>query len=205
MTTPIRIIIADDHPMVLDGVSASLETFDHISVIGTATDGEEAIALIAETGPDIALLDINMPRMNGLQATEKLVADSATRVLILSMHDNREYIDHAMKHGAQGYILKTASAEDIVDAIETVDRGETYVCRHLTKALAEQEEGLDVLTPRERSILSMIAGGASNKEIGRDLDISFRTVETHRKNIKRKLDISSTAGLAKFAIERGIV
>jgi len=205
MTTPIRIIIADDHPMVLDGVSASLETFDHISVIGTATDGEEAIALIGETGPDIALLDINMPRMNGLQATEKLVADSATRVLILSMHDNREYIDHAMKHGAQGYILKTASAEDIVDAIETVDRGETYVCRHLTKALAEQEEGLDVLTPRERSILSMIAGGASNKEIGRDLDISFRTVETHRKNIKRKLDISSTAGLAKFALERGIV
>ena len=205
MTAPIRIIIADDHPMVLDGVSASLETFGHINVVGTATDGEEAIALVAETEPDIALLDINMPRMNGLKATEKLATSGQTRVLILSMHENREYIDHAMKHGARGYILKTASAEDIVEAIETVDRGETYVCRHLIRALADQEEGLDVLTPRERSILAMIAGGASNKEIGRDLDISFRTVEIHRKNIKRKLDISSTAGLAKFAIERGIV
>ncbi|MEM7270334.1 MAG: response regulator transcription factor [Pseudomonadota bacterium] len=206
MTDPIRIVIADDHPMVLDGVAASLDSFDHISVVGAAHNGEEALAAVAETKPDIAILDINMPVMNGLKATERLAARGGeTRVLILSMHENREYIDQAMAQGARGYILKTASAEEIVDAIETVHRGDTYVCRHLTAALADQDAALDVLTPRESSILAMIAKGASNKEIGRALDISFRTVETHRKNIKRKLGVASTAGLAAFAIERGLV
>lgn len=206
MTAPITVLVADDHPMVLDGVRSCLESFDHIAVVGCATNGLEAVEKIGELRPDIALMDINMPVCSGLKATAELKAKgSPVRVVILSMHDNPEYIDHAMAQGAWGYILKSAPAEDIVEAIECAHRGEVYRCSHVAAALDAQNGESGVLTRRERAVLALIAGGGSNKHIARDLDISVRTVETHRKNIKRKLGVDSTAGLVSFAMENGLV
>lgn len=202
----VRVILADDHPMVLDGVGASLATFDHIDVVGMAADGDEAVALAAELRPDIALMDINMPNCNGLRATE-LIGEKApdTRVVIFTMHENREYIEDAKARGACGYVLKSASAEEIVEAIITVAEGSVFYCKGVEAILEEQETRAHALTARERSILALLANGGSNKHVARELGISVRTVETHRKNIKRKLGISSTAGLAKYAMETGLV
>ena len=135
----ISVVLADDHPMVLDGVRACLEGYDHISVVGAATDGREAVAMIKRLVPDIALMDVNMPGCSGLKATAELAARGArTRIVILSMHDNPEYIDHAMSQGARGYVLKSAPAEDIVEAIETAYRGDIYKCARAAAALDER-------------------------------------------------------------------
>ncbi|MEL7464339.1 MAG: response regulator transcription factor [Pseudomonadota bacterium] len=206
MSDKITVVLADDHPMVLDGVRSCLEGFDHIEVVGAATDGREAIALIERLAPDIALMDVNMPGCSGLKATAELAErGAATRIVILSMHDSSEYIDHAMTQGARGYVLKSAPAEAIVEAIETAYRGEIYKCAHAAAAIDARNGEAGPLTKRERSILTMVAEGAANKDVARALDISVRTVETHRKNIKRKLGIDTTAGLTAFAMENGLV
>lgn len=206
MSEKITVVLADDHPMVLDGVRACLDGFDHIDVVGAATDGREAVALIERLAPDIALMDVNTPGCSGLKATAELAARGvATRIVILSMHDNPEYIDHAMTQGARGYVLKSAPAEAIVEAIETAYRGEIYKCAHVSAAIDARSGEAGPLTKRERSILTMVAEGAANKDVARALDISVRTVETHRKNIKRKLGIDTTAGLTAFAMENGLV
>ena len=201
----IRIVLADDHPMVLDGIRACLESFAHIDVVGSARTGEEAVSVVEATCPDIALIDINMPGTNGLSATKQIVdGPTETRVLILSMHDNREYIEHAWERGAKGYMLKSADAGDIVAAIEAVNRGETFVCQGVEAAM-DAQPAASPLTERELGVLKILAEGGSNKHVARALDISVRTVETHRKNIKRKLGISSTAGLAKYALDAGLI
>lgn len=202
----ISVVLADDHPMVLDGVKSCLESYDHIHVVGVAADGGAAVSLVEDLRPDIALLDINMPVCSGLKATADLRARGVeTRIIILSMHDNPEYVDHAMTQGASGYILKSAPAEDIVKAIEIAKEGGVYRCSHTEAALTSKEDDIGPLTRRERVILTMIAGGDSNKDVARVLEISVRTVETHRKNLKRKLGIDSTAGLVSFAMENGLV
>ncbi|MEM9582073.1 MAG: response regulator transcription factor [Pseudomonadota bacterium] len=205
--TPIRVLIVDDHPMVADGIRAILESYDDIDVVGTLANGQEAVDKVADIAPDVVLMDLNMPQLGGLSATEILLErDADIRILILSMHDAPEYVSTAMRHGARGYVLKDVPTEEIYTAILTVMKGETYLCTGASGALEPTTSGgEEILTAREQMILLQLAQGKSNKAVARDLDISVHTVETHRKNIKRKLGINSTAGLTRYALEHGVL
>jgi len=207
MSHPIRIAIVDDHPMVAEGVEAILETYDDLSVVGTLCNGQEAIDRVEELAPDVILLDLNMPQVGGLSATEIILERRPeTRIVILSMHDSAEYVTSALSHGAMGYILKDVPTEEIKRAIDAVMAGERYLCTGANAALSPKTgTPREQLTNREQTILLQLAQGRSNKEVACALDISVRTVETHRKNIKRKLGISSTAGLTRYALEHGVL
>ena len=206
MSAPIRILIVDDHPMVADGLRALLETYDDIAVVGTLSNGREAIEGAATLAPDVILLDLNMPEMNGLSATEILrERHPDIAVLILSMHDAPEYVATALRHGAAGYCLKDQPTEEIRRAIDVVRGGGRYLCPGADAALEPSADGSEPLTSREQTILLQLAQGRSNKQVAADLDISVRTVETHRKNLKRKLGIASTAGLTRYAMEHGVL
>lgn len=207
MTARIRVLIVDDHPMVAQGISAILETYDDIEVVGTLCNGREAIEQIAALDPDVMLLDLNMPQVNGLNATEIILEQRPdTRILILSMHDSPEYISTALSHGAMGYLLKDVPTEEIKQAIDAVMGGARYLCAGAASAIQPVTDGArEALTSREQTILLELAQGKSNKEVACALEISVRTVETHRKNIKRKLGISSTAGLTRYAMEHGVL
>ena len=202
-----RVLIVDDHPMVAEGIQAILETYDDIAVVGALGTGEAAVEAVDRLAPDVVLLDINMPGMSGLTATELILERApATRVLILSMHDSPEYISTALSHGAAGYVLKDVPTEEIKVAIDTAMAGERYLCPGSQETMAPRtQDGREALTNREQTILLQLAMGKSNKEVARDLDISVRTVETHRKNIRTKLGISSTAGLTRYAMEHGVL
>ena len=202
-----RVIIVDDHPMVAEGIEAILETYDDLDVAAVLNSGQEAIDRVKELQPDVILLDLNMPGMNGLSATEIILERRPeTRILILSMHDSPEYISTALNHGAKGYVLKDVPTEEIKTAIDTLMQGNEYLCtgarRSLKPRIANEQ---DALTSREQQILLELAQGKSNKEVGEILNISVRTVETHRKNLKRKLGISTTAGLTRYAMEHGVL
>ncbi|KKJ75762.1 LuxR family transcriptional regulator [Kiloniella litopenaei] len=206
--TVISVLLCDDHPLVRDGLRSCLELYDNIEVIGEATTGAEALAKAEGLRPDVVLMDINMPELNGLDATE-IFAEKypEIKLLILSMHNNREYISSALRYGARGYVLKDVPSQEVVAAIEAVHLGGTYFSSGVSKILMSYQDS-DVegpLTTREQTILLLLAEGKSNKHVALELDISVRTVETHRKNIKRKLDISSTAGLTRYAIENGLL
>jgi two-component system NarL family response regulator len=205
--TQTRVVIVDDHPMVTEGIQAILETYDDIEVVGCLSNGQEAIDQVEALSPDVMLLDLNMPGMGGLSATEIILERRPeTRILILSMHDSPEYISTALSHGARGYVLKDVPTEEIKAAIDRVMAGETYLCTGAKKSLSPRiADGREPLTDREQTILLQLAQGKSNKEVALTLDISVRTVETHRKNIKRKLGIASTAGLTRYAMEHGVL
>ena len=207
MTTPIRIMIVDDHPMVAQGIQSVLEEHDDINVVGTLGNGRAALDALDHLDPDVILMDLNMPEMGGLTATElALEKRPGTRVLILSMHDSPEYITSALSHGAMGYVLKDVPTDEIKTAIDTVMQGARYLCTGAEGAIAPKSNGAtDALTGREQPLLLQLAQGMSNKDVAGALDISVRTVETHRKNIKRKLGISSTAGLTRYALEHGVL
>ncbi len=207
MTEKTRVLIVDDHPMVSEGIRSVLETYDDIEVAATLTNGQEAIDQVSGLAPDVVLLDLNMPQVNGLSATEIILERRPeTRILILSMHDSAEYISIALSHGARGYVLKDVPTDEIKQAIDAVMGGETYLCTGAEAALAPRTtDGREPLTTREQTILLELAQGRSNKEVAVNLDISVRTVETHRKNIKRKLGISTTAGLTRYAMEHGVL
>ncbi|WP_299748709.1 response regulator transcription factor [uncultured Tateyamaria sp.] len=207
MTDLIRVLIVDDHPMVAQGIQSVLEDHDGISVVGTLGTGRAVIDQLDDLDPDVILMDLNMPEMGGLTATELVLEKRpGTRVLILSMHDSPEYISSALSHGAMGYVLKDVPTEEIAQAIETVMKGERYLCTGAEGAIAPKRSDVaSALTGREQTILLQLAQGLSNKEVANALDISVRTVETHRKNIKRKLGISSTAGLTRYALEHGVL
>jgi two-component system NarL family response regulator len=207
MTAPVKIVIVDDHPMVAEGIQAVLESYDDIEVLGALKTGREIVDQVETLRPDVILMDLNMPEIGGLTATEMILEQSPeTRILILSMHDSPEYISSALSHGAKGYVLKDVPTEEIKTAIDTVMRGERYLCTGAKGSLQpEGDEQREQLTGREQTVLLQLAQGKSNKEVALALDISVRTVETHRKNIKRKLGISSTAGLTRYALEHGVL
>ncbi|WP_224823588.1 response regulator transcription factor [Cognatishimia sp. MH4019] len=202
-----RVVIVDDHPMVAEGIQSILETYDDIEVVGVLSNGQEAIDQVEMLAPDVMLLDLNMPLVSGLTATEIILERRPeTRILILSMHDSPEYINSALSHGAKGYVLKDVPTEEIKDAIDAVMTGARYLCTGAKGSLEPTEGGArESLTNREQTILLQLAQGQSNKEVAATLDISVRTVETHRKNIKRKLGIASTAGLTRYALEHGVL
>jgi DNA-binding NarL/FixJ family response regulator len=203
-----RVAIVDDHPMVAEGIRAILESFEDIEVVATYSSGQEIIDNAASLSPDVILLDLNMPGMNGLTVIEILLeTHPKMRILVLSMHDSPEYISTALSHGAMGYVLKDVPTEEIKTAIDTVMTGQRYMCTGAKGSLVPDDgaETREALTGREQTVLLQLAKGRSNKEVAAALDISVRTVETHRKNIKRKLGISSTAGLTRYAMEHGVL
>ncbi|MGO7920657.1 two-component system response regulator MctR [Rhizobium ruizarguesonis] len=204
----IRVLLIDNHPLVLDGLKAVLETFDHIEVAGTGGLAQAGLEIGRQVLPQVVLMDINMPKLSGIDAIELFRNElPQARVVMLSMHDSREYISSSVMHGAAGYILKDVSTDEIVSAIETVAGGGTYFSSGVFDALMGEraEEGSDPLTPRERDILGLIVAGRSNKEIAETLGITSATAETHRKNLKKKLGIATTAGLIRYALDHGIV
>ena len=209
----IRVLLVDDHPLVLEGINACLSNVAGIEVVGQANNGLEALELAEALTPDVVLMDVTMPVMNGLEATRELKRRFPDyRVLILSMHENREYILQIIQSGAAGYVLKDVPSEELVTAIEIVNQGGTYFSSKASETLMKQfEHGRQTdiqrqeLTKREKTVLKHLAEGDSNKEIARRLDISVRTVETHRQNIKQKLNIQTAAGLAKYAIENNMI
>ncbi|NEJ14840.1 two-component system response regulator MctR [Rhizobium leguminosarum] len=204
----IRVLLIDNHPLVLDGLKAVLETFDHIEVAGTAGLAQAGLEIGRQVLPQVVLMDINMPKLSGIDAIELFRNElPQARVVMLSMHDSREYISSSVMHGAAGYILKDVSTDEIVSAIETVAGGGTYFSSGVFDALMGEraEEGSAPLTPRERDILGLIVAGRSNKEIAETLGITSATAETHRKNLKKKLGIATTAGLIRYALDHGMV
>lgn len=211
MEKPIRIVIVDDHQVVLEGFMARLEIEPEIQVVATASNGLEAIDTVKQYQPDVVLMDVSMPIMNGIDAT-KLIKEEFpdVKVLMLTMHDNREYIINVMQAGAVGYMLKEISAEKMVQAIRTVNLGSTYFCESTTQTLFAEAvipaaKKTNPLSRREEAVLKLVAQGSSSKKIASLLNISYRTVETHRQNIKHKLDVHSTAELAKYAVETGLL
>lgn len=204
LTQPyVHILLVDDHPLVRDGLRARLETIPHFVVVGEASNATEALEQAARQSIDIALMDINLAGMNGIELTGRFnTLHPEIAVLMLSMHDKAEYVMQAMQAGARGYVLKDAPAMDIITAIETVMSGGIYYSAGLTKQLSRPMPPALLLTPREKEVLTCIATGKSNKHIARDMNLSVRTVETHRLNIKRKLGIEGQADLIRFALEQ---
>lgn len=213
MKSRIKLLLVDDHPVVRRGISSCLARQDRLAIVGEAGDGLEAVRKAKELAPDIILMDIDMPHMNGLAVTEVLRRELPNiKVLILSMHSNTDYVLRIIQSGARGYVLKEASPDELVRAIETVESGEAFFSPDVARVALNQfvrgpGEGPNPgqLTNREREVLILIADGLSNKEIASHLGVGVRTVETHRERIMRKLNIHSVAGLTKFAISKGLI
>ena len=199
----IRVLLVDNHPLVLDGLRAVLETYDDIEIAGAASNARLALDMAQTAKPDVVLMDINMPLLTGIDAIELFKRQlPGTRILMLSMHDSREYISTSIMRGASGYVLKDVSTSEIVAAIHAVASGGTYFSSGVSEALLDNaEKKAEGLSSRENDVLVLVAEGSSNREIASALGISEATVETHRKNIKKKLGIASTAGLTRYAIE----
>lgn len=208
----IRVLVADDHPVVRKGLGLCLASQPEIELVGEARDGREALDLSRQLTPDVVLMDLNMPRLSGLAATETLQKElPRIKVLMLSSHNTSECVLRVLRSGARGYVLKEAPAEEIVQAIQRVHAGEVFFSPQVTHVamnhFVRRSSGGDTpeLSNRERDILTGIAEGLSNKEIACRLDIGTRTVETHRERLMRKLNIHSVAGLTKFAILNGMI
>lgn len=209
----IKILVADDHPVVRKGLHSCLARQDRLKIVGEASDGDEALKKTRELSPDVVLMDISMPGMNGLEVTEVLRKDHPdVKVLVLSVHNNRDYIFRIIQAGAHGFISKEAPPDELLRAIESVYAGEPFFSPEIAKAALNQlvssggkKDPFAQLTSREREVLVLIAEGQSNKEIANKLGIGVRTIETHRERIMRRLDIHSVAGLTKFAIANGMI
>lgn len=214
--SPLRILLVDDHLLVRAGIRSLLEGIEGASIVAEANNGREAVALAKLHQPDLAVMDITMKELNGIDATAQIRLESpSTRVLILSMHSTEEFVTRAIKAGAQGYLVKDSAPEELKTAVEAVMRGEVYlsprVSRHVINSLLQaaggerRESSLDALTGRQREILQMIAEGKSTKEIAFVLDVSVKTVETHRAALMERLGIRDVAGLVVFAIRTGLI
>ncbi|MFM9960343.1 MAG: response regulator [Planctomycetaceae bacterium] len=210
----IKVVLADDHAVVRTGIRTMLESLGGIEIVGQATNGREALALVEQQLPDVLLCDISMPEMNGLEATTRIVKEFPTvRVIMLSMHTSEEYVWQALKAGASGYLLKDADASELETAIKAVLSGTTYLTTSVSKQVVEaymQRMGdassvTDVLTPRQREILQLVVEGKSLKEIARLLHISVKTVETHRTLMMQRLNIHDTPSLVRYALRIGMI
>lgn len=204
----ISVMLVDDHPMVQGGLTACLAFYDDIVIVGSTDDGYNALTKAKELKPDVIIMDVSMPKMNGIDATE-IISEQLpdTRVLIFSMHDRPEFVRSAIEAGASGYVLKDTSSEEVYFAIKAVAKGNTHFSSSIAKMLIENpmKEDNDKLTTREQVILSYVATGLSSKEVARKLDISFRTVDAHRRNIKAKLKIETLAELIRYAVSHGLI
>lgn len=209
---PLRLLLADDHTLVRAGLRALLDGMDGVSVVAEADNGEQAVALALEHAPDVALLDITMPGLNGLQAAERILAQSTpTRVIMLSMHSSEEYVNRALALGVAGYLLKDAATLELKAALEAVAAGQTYLSPRVTsqllgsRARASEAPAKSALTTRQIEVLRMLALGRSVKEIAFELQLSAKTVETYRAQIMARLDLHDVASLVRYAIRTGLV
>lgn len=209
-----RIVLADDHLLVRAGIRSLVEAVEGAVIVGEANNGREALALVREHRPDLAIMDITMKELNGIEATAQIRAEfPATRVLILSMHSGSEFVMRAMRAGANGYLVKDAAPLELRMALEAVMRDEVYlsprISRHVVAGLGRpagaDPSGIDALTARQREILQMVAEGKSTKEIAFVLDVSVKTVETHRAALMERLGIRDVAGLVVYAIRHGLI
>ena len=211
-----KILLADDHNVLRKGLRRILEEQPDLEVVGEASDGREAVALNAKLRPDIVVMDIAMPLMNGLEATRQILQRNASvNVLILSMYSDENYVVQVLRAGARGYLLKDTAEEDLITAVRAVAKGQPFFSPKIAKLLMGDSiqrlrtEGMsdsyDLLTPREREVLQLIAEGKSNKEAAASLFVSPTTIETHRARIMDKLDLHSTADIVLYAVRKGIV
>ncbi|MGP8051277.1 MAG: response regulator [Desulfobaccales bacterium] len=216
MAAPVRILLADDHVMFRRGIRRIIQSISDVEVVGEANDGFELIEILKTTSPQLVILDISMPNLRGLEATREIkIINPEVKVLILTMHKDQEYLYHAFAAGAEGYLLKEDADTELISAIDTLRKGGTYISPLLAPQLADlfMEKSRPAgelaaisgqhLTTREREIIKLIAEGKSSKEVGELLFISSRTVQHHRANIMRKLNVKKTADLVKYAIQKG--
>jgi DNA-binding NarL/FixJ family response regulator len=211
----LRVLLADDHTLVRAGMRALLSELPGVEVVAETGDGREALRLVREKKPDIALIDISMPGLNGLEAAQRIVHDHpATRVIMVSMHGDDESVRRALTAGASGYLLKNSDRSELELALRAVARGDTWLSPSLTKRVvaaftqgnATPNEGpLALLTPRQREVLQLVAEGHSNKEIASRLNVALKTVETHRTELMERLGIHGVASLVRYAIQVGLV
>jgi DNA-binding NarL/FixJ family response regulator len=210
---PIRVLLADDHNLVRAGVRALLQNVAGVQVVAEASNGREALRLVEELRPDVALMDIAMAELNGMEAAGRIAREHPrTRVIMLSMHATEEYVVQALRAGASGYLLKNAGAAELEKAIKHVAEGETFLSPAISRQVSDyirrvgqEPTSLDRLTPRQREILQLIAEGHTTKKIAQVLSISVKTVETHRSQLMEQLDIHDVAGLVRYAIRMGMV
>lgn len=211
MTT--RVLLVDDHKIVRDGLRAILDQEAGIEVVGEAQDGRSALELVRELEPDVVVMDIAMPDMNGIEATRRVSADSSARVIALSFYSDKRYVENMLDAGAVGYVHKGAAGDELLRAVRAVMQGKNYLSPEVTGAVVEsyvtRKKGragsaYTVLGPREREVLQLLAEGKTSPQIGRCLSIATKTVETHRRNITKKLDLHSVAELTKYAIRQGL-
>lgn len=212
----IRIMLADDHTVVRKGLRLLLESQPGFQVIGDAADGREAIELAERTRPDVAVMDVAMPILNGIEAARQIVSRTpSVAVVFLSMHSDEGYVRKALKVGARGYLLKDSAEQDLINAVRAVSEGKAFFSPAISRMLAEDylrqggksgaEDTLERLTTREREILQLLGEGRSNKEVANFLQLSLHTVETHRSNIMQKLDLHTGAELVLYALQKGVV
>ncbi len=212
----IRVLVADDHTIIRSGLRMLLEREPGFEVVAEASDGRQAVELAESLKPDVAVLDIGMPNLNGIEATRQIVQKlPRTRVVVLSMHSDESYVLKALKSGARGYLLKDSAESDILNSIRAVNDGKAYFSPEISRMLVEDymrqmqqrgvEDSYELLTPREREILQMLAEGRSNKEISSALNLSPYTVETHRGNILQKLNLHSLPELILYAVRNGVI
>jgi DNA-binding NarL/FixJ family response regulator len=210
----IRILLADDHKIMREGLKALIDKQRDMVVIGEAEDGRTTVRLAGELSPDIVIMDISMPDMNGIEATRQIVNHgSGIKVVALSVHSDRRFVAEMLNAGASGYLLKDCAFEELVNAIRTVASGKSYLSPSITDLMIKDyrhilsKETLSVfslLTAREREVLQLIAEGRSTKEIAHDLNVSVKTIETHRQQIMERLDLHSIADLTKYAVKEGL-
>ncbi|HIF93245.1 MAG TPA: response regulator transcription factor [Myxococcales bacterium] len=210
----VSIVVADDHQIVREGLIRLLEVREDFTVIGEASNGEEAVALVMEKQPDVVLMDINMPKLSGIDATRQLdKAGCKSKILVLSMHESRAYVEEVLRAGAAGYVVKNAASKDVHNAIDAVHSGASYLSPAITQQVVDaiarpgdgSPSGISMLTERERGVLKLIAEGLSSKEIASDLGVSLKTIDSHRSNLMEKLDIHKVSGLVRFAIRVGLI
>lgn len=216
MDHPITLLLADDHPVVRRGLRAMLEAEPDLTVIGEAGDGAEAVRLVAELRPDVVVMDISMPQMDGLEATRRIRADGPpTQVLILTVHAQERYLFPVLKAGGAGYVLKSTIDTELVDAIRTVAAGGAFLYPSAARMVLEDylanlrggpgQDGYDLLSEREREVLKLIALGHTAAEVAEQLALSPKSVETYRTRVMQKLDLHSRAALVRYALNRGLI
>ena len=212
--TTIRVLLADDHRLMRAGLRALLKSLELVQVVAEAGNGHEAIQLAEQHQPDIVIMDIGMPELNGLEATARIVKLApAPRIIVLSMHANEEYVRRALQAGAAGYLLKGAEPAELELAIRAVMRGETYLTPAVSKQVVQnylhpremKTNPIQELTPRQREVLQLVAEGHSTNDIAQKLNLSVKTVDTHRTELMQRLDIHDIAGLVRYAIRIGLI
>lgn len=210
----VSIVVADDHKIVREGLIRLLESREDYTVVGEASDGEEAVAVVMDKQPDVVLMDLNMPKLSGIEATRQLDrAGCRSKILVLSMQEGQGHVEEVLRAGASGFVVKNSASTDVYNAIDAVRSGASYLSPAITQQVVDAiarakttgSSAVSILTEREREVLKLITDGLSSKEIASDLGVSLKTIDSHRSNLMKKLDIHKVSGLVRFAIRSGLV